>query len=67
MNKYDIHTHILPSIDDGSQDIDISIILLNELEGQGVTHLALTPHFYTQYSVVTDCEVKEFASKRQNA
>ena len=67
MNKYDIHTHILPSIDDGSQDIDISIVLLNELEGQGVTHLALTPHFYTQYSVVTDCEVKEFASKRQNA
>lgn len=67
MNKYDIHTHILPAIDDGSQDIDISVVLLEELESQGVTHLALTPHFYTQYSPVTSHAVKEFVAKRQNA
>ncbi|MCI6007585.1 MAG: hypothetical protein MRZ25_04970 [Ruminococcus sp.] len=67
MNKYDIHTHILPAIDDGSQDIDISVVLLEELESQGVTHLALTPHFYTQYSPVTNHAVKEFVAKRQNA
>lgn len=36
MNKYDIHTHILPSIDDGSQDIDISVVLLNELDRKSV-------------------------------
>lgn len=48
MEKYDIHTHILPDIDDGSSDIDISLILLDELENQGVTHLAFTPHFYSQ-------------------
>lgn len=49
MNKYDIHTHILPSIDDGSPDVDISLILIEELEKQGVSHIALTPHFYTQF------------------
>lgn len=48
MEKYDIHTHILPDIDDGSADIDISLILLEELEEQGVTHVAFTPHFYSQ-------------------
>lgn len=52
MKKYDVHTHILPSIDDGAEDIDISLLLLEELENQGVTHLALTPHFYTQYDNV---------------
>ncbi len=49
MNRYDIHTHILPNLDDGSSDIDISMVLLEELENQGVTHLAFTPHFYSQY------------------
>ncbi|MEE1057021.1 MAG: CpsB/CapC family capsule biosynthesis tyrosine phosphatase [Acutalibacteraceae bacterium] len=49
MNKYDIHTHILPGIDDGSPDVDISLILIEELEKQGVSHIALTPHFYTQF------------------
>lgn len=49
MNRYDIHTHILPQLDDGSPDIDISMVLLEELENQGVTHLAFTPHFYSQY------------------
>ena len=49
MHRYDIHTHILPNIDDGSPDVDISVVLLEELENQGVTHLAFTPHFYSQY------------------
>ena len=49
MNRYDIHTHILPKLDDGSPDIDISMVLLEEMENQGVTHLAFTPHFYSQY------------------
>lgn len=70
MNKYDIHTHILPGIDDGSPDIDISLILLEELEKQGVSHVALTPHFYTQYfDMSTGCSedgitVKEYLETR---
>lgn len=34
MNKYDIHSHILPGIDDGAEDVDISLVLLEELENK---------------------------------
>lgn len=64
MKKYDIHSHILPSIDDGASDIDISLLLLEELENQGVTHLALTPHFYTQYDEVEE-RLAEFLDARE--
>ncbi|GHU82827.1 exopolysaccharide biosynthesis protein [Clostridia bacterium] len=45
--KYDMHTHILPEMDDGSPDVDISLMLINELKKQGVTNIALTPHYYS--------------------
>lgn len=40
----DIHTHILPSIDDGAQDLKESIELLQTLAKQGVTEVIATPH-----------------------
>ncbi len=66
MNKYDIHSHILPEIDDGAADIDISLLLLEALEYQGVTHLAFTPHFYTQYEEF-DRRLEEFLNKREHS
>ena len=63
MKKYDVHSHILPYIDDGASDIDISLLLLEELEKQGVTNLALTPHFYTQYYDVEQ-RLTEFLKER---
>ena len=66
MKKYDIHSHILPEIDDGAADIDISLLLIEALECQGVTHLAFTPHFYTQYEEF-DRRLEEFLQKREHA
>lgn len=43
---YDFHSHILPGIDDGSRNVDESLAMLREMSQQGITHLALTPHFY---------------------
>ena len=43
----DIHTHILPYIDDGSDSSQISIELLKEAQKQGVTDVFLTPHYVT--------------------
>jgi protein-tyrosine phosphatase len=40
----DIHTHILPGVDDGSTDLDNSLKMLEQAYEQGVTHLVLTPH-----------------------
>lgn len=66
MKKYDVHSHILPEIDDGASDIDISLLLLEALECQGVTHLAFTPHFYTQYDEVEN-RLEEFLHKREKS
>jgi len=44
--KVDIHSHILPGVDDGAQNLDVTRRILSSLEENGVTHLALTPHFY---------------------
>ncbi|MBQ7124790.1 MAG: capsular polysaccharide biosynthesis protein [Clostridia bacterium] len=41
----DFHTHILPSVDDGSKSIAESIALLSMLKEQGVDTVLATPHF----------------------
>ncbi len=41
----DIHTHILPAIDDGAKNADEAIKLLISEQRQGVTDVVLTPHF----------------------
>ena len=44
----DLHSHILPNIDDGSQSIKESLSLLSMLSSQGVKTVAATPHFYAE-------------------
>lgn len=46
MTFLDIHSHILPAVDDGARDLTTSIQLLEMLKEQGVTHVVATPHFY---------------------
>ena len=41
----DIHTHILPGMDDGSKNAAQSIALLEREAAQGVHAVALTPHY----------------------
>lgn len=45
MRLLDVHSHILPFIDDGAQDIEESVQLLTILKNQGVTDVFATPHF----------------------
>lgn len=42
----DLHTHILPGMDDGARDAETSIQLLRMEKAQGVDRVVLTPHFY---------------------
>lgn len=44
----DIHTHILPFVDDGSNDFEESMNIIDGLISQGVKHIFLTPHYYKQ-------------------
>jgi len=43
----DLHTHILPRMDDGAKTSDESLQLLQMQGQQGVSRCALTPHFYS--------------------
>ena len=43
----DIHSHILPGIDDGSRSMDESIEILKKAQSCGVTDIIVTPHYIT--------------------
>lgn len=60
--SYDLHTHILPGVDDGAKTIDDALVLIKALSEQGVKNICLTPHFYTHRESVED-----FLSHRDEA
>ena len=60
--KVDIHSHLLPGVDDGAPHLDVSRRLLDSLSANGITHLALTPHFYPYNQ---SCE--RFLEKRKHS
>ena len=45
----DIHSHILPGVDDGSVDLDTTISMLENAERWGTTAIIATPHYYRGY------------------
>ena len=58
----DLHTHILPGMDDGAQTIEEALALLQTQAQQGVDAVALTPHFYGRRE-----SVESFLSRREAA
>lgn len=58
----DIHTHILPGIDDGASTAEESVMLLESLYGQGVTDVVLTPHFH-----LSEEDVQNFLDRRNTS
>ncbi|MGN1061769.1 MAG: CpsB/CapC family capsule biosynthesis tyrosine phosphatase [Candidatus Scatosoma sp.] len=58
----DLHTHILPRIDDGSQDRETSAGMLQMLRAQGVNSVVLTPHYYGRVH-----SPREFLRKRKTS
>ncbi len=45
----DIHSHLLPGVDDGFQDKEKSLQALRFFEQKGVEAIVLTPHFMNEY------------------
>lgn len=43
----DIHSHILPGIDDGAKNIKESYELINKMKGMGFSKIIATPHTYS--------------------
>ncbi len=58
----DWHSHILPSMDDGSRDVQESIALLKSEKIQGVDTVIATPHF-----LANDESVETFLQRREES
>lgn len=58
----DFHTHILPAIDDGAKNIDISMSILEKEKDDGVDIIVATPHFYRNKE-----NISSFLKRRENA
>ena len=58
----DLHCHILPGIDDGARDEEMSGALLASQKQQGVGQIIFTPHFYADR-----LQTETFITNRDNA
>lgn len=50
----DLHSHILPGIDDGAPDLDASLEFARAAVAAGTTRIAATPHVDARYRVTAD-------------
>lgn len=58
----DFHSHILPGIDDGSKNVEMSVEMVGSLKAQGVDTICATSHFYA-----TERTPERFRFRRQEA
>jgi protein-tyrosine phosphatase len=45
----DVHCHILPGLDDGPENIEISLAMAEAAIADGITHVVATPHSSNEY------------------
>lgn len=45
----DIHSHILPEVDDGPKSWDVSVAMCRAASADGITHMVATPHANDRY------------------
>ena len=45
----DIHSHILPEVDDGAKSWDVSVAMCHAAAADGITHMVATPHANDRY------------------
>jgi len=50
----DLHSHILPGLDDGADDIEVSLSMASVAVADGVRTMAATPHVNHDYPVDAD-------------
>ena len=62
----DIHSHILPAIDDGAKDVEESIKLISEMRKIGFLKIIGTPHTYPGLYENTNESIKESYKKLIN-
>lgn len=61
-NLVEMHSHILPGIDDGAPDVETSLKMIEMLKNQGAKKIVLTPHYYSD-----NISLDDFLRRRDKA
>ena len=65
MAKYviDMHNHILPGVDDGSQSMETTLKMIRIAAEEGITHMLATPHFKKGHHNASPADVQALADE----
>ena len=55
----DLHTHLIPGVDDGSHTVEQSVEVLEHFAAQGVTAVCCTPHLRASAMAAAPCETMD--------
>ena len=63
----DLHSHVLPGIDDGARDLDDALVMCRAAAEDGISILAGTPHVRSDYPTTADQMMEALAELRDAA
>ncbi|HMB94535.1 MAG TPA: CpsB/CapC family capsule biosynthesis tyrosine phosphatase, partial [Tepidisphaeraceae bacterium] len=67
MGRIDVHSHLLPGVDDGCKDLQESIACARMLVGAGYSHCFCTPHIWPSDLKLTVQTVRQLTHDLQSA
>ena len=63
----DLHSHVLPGLDDGAEDLDEAVAMCHAAAEDGIEVLAATPHVRDDYPTTPDQMEQALAALRAAA
>src|ERR1039457_7626773 len=57
----DVHSHVLPFVDDGARSVEVAIEMCRIAHRDGITHLVATPHANFKYNYDRDAYLARLA------
>ena len=49
---FDVHSHILPGVDDGAENLEISLEMAKRAIVNNIREMIVTPHFSFKYNYI---------------
>src|SRR4051812_14744321 len=65
--RIDVHSHLIPDVDDGCRTVEDSIACARELVAAGYTHAFCTPHVWPSYDIITRQTVPGWTAELQRS
>lgn len=63
----DFHTHVMPGVDDGSRNLEMTMDMIDNSQMQGVEYICVTPHFITgEYEIDHESYNRNFESLKES-